>query len=598
MAKELLTREMLYPYGEYGGRLYVHPSLNMQKIISFFRVSHQFAADECHFQHEQTNEPAKGYHHLTTDQKAVLTLLKENPFVYAGKGRQSYMSEVGIRWLLRETMYLEGCKSVLVADKNDTAEELFSRLNYMYKHMSADVKVPLANGRAEGNDGDIEFIHGGKIKVVSGETRVPAIGFSPSRAHISELGKMRDQMNFVKNMLPSIMKKQGARVFIETTPGEYGDLCHSYWVGANRGNNVLVPYFIKWFNQPGCSRPVSNESPDVTAAELEYMQRYGMTRENIEYMRIMLPLFNYDMLAFRNMYPFHEMDGWTAAESATMPGDIFQPHIRGSFKDTDVAVGKSQLHEVRQPNANRRYVIVADPAGISQRPDATAITVFDDTGEEVAFWAGSITPSEAADKVCAAAAVYRGQDDALGPKVAIESNKSDVISILNDRTRLGQVKLKQGQERLFRWFKDKEGKQHWWASAVSKKRAEGRLVAAAKTKAIRLRSYHGLMEILSYDRTKWKDRRTHDDSGQHHYDRAISYLIAADVLTQMRWVTLPETEDEVTESPAEEPVTIDEAGNHLFSALAFDSLFASTKAKHRDTYQMPTTTPALVRPRR
>ena len=71
MAKELLTREMLYPYGEFGGRLYVHPSLNMQKIASFFRVSHQFAADECHFQHEQTNEPAKGYHHLTEDQKAA-----------------------------------------------------------------------------------------------------------------------------------------------------------------------------------------------------------------------------------------------------------------------------------------------------------------------------------------------------------------------------------------------------------------------------------------------------------------------------------------------------------------------------------------------
>lgn len=594
MAQELLTQQQLYPYGPSGGRIFCHPALDMQTISGFFKVSHAFPA-QCSFQHEQTNEPASGLQHMTMDQRRVFELLSREPFVFAGKGRQSYMSEVGIRWLLRETMYLEGCKGVLVADKNSTAEELFSRLNYMYKHMHPSIKVPLANKREEGNEGDIEFIHGGKIVVISGEIRVPAIGFSPSRAHISELGKMRDQKNFVVNMLPSIMKKAGARIFIETTPGQHGDLSFDYWIDSNRGKNIFHPYFIKWFDQPGCSRPVDANSPDASALEMELMQRYGLSRENIEYMRVILPLFQNDMLAFRNQYPFHEMDGWTSGEASTMPGDVFQPHLRDSVKDNQLVVGKSGLLELKTPSPNRQYVIVVDPAGISQRPDATAITVFDSSGEEVAFWAGSIAPSEAADKVVAAATIYRGQDNEDGPRVAIESNKSDVIAVLTDRLRLGMVKLRPGQNQLFRWFYDRTRKSwHWWSHEGSKKRAEGRLVAAAKTKAIRLRSYQGLMEVLSYSREKWKNKRTSDESGTHHYDRAISYLIAADVLTQLKWVTLPELEDdeESDVQPAEPPV--DENGGYLLTSL--DALF-STGERKRDMYKLPTCNPVRLRHR-
>ena len=592
MAQELLTQRQLYPYGPNGGRLFVHPSLNMRVISGFFEISHAFPA-QCSFQHEQSNEPMSGLQYMTDDQRRVFELLKHEPFLFAGKGRQSYMSEVGIRWLLRETMYLEGCKGVLVADKNSTAEELFSRLNYMYKNLDPMIKVPLANKREEGNEGDIEFIHGGKIAVISGEIRVPAIGFSPARAHISELGKMRDQKNFVVNMLPSIMKKSGARIFIETTPGNHGDLSFDYWIDANRGKNIFFPYFIRWFQQPGCSRAVATNSPEPSSLEMELMQRYGLTRENIEYMRMILPLFQNDMLAFRNQYPFHEMDGWSSSEDTTMPGDVFQPHLRESLKDNQLTVGKSGLLELKSPSPTRSYVIVMDPAGISQRADATAITVFDNTGEEVAFWAGSISPSEAADKVVAAAAIYRGQDFADGPKVAIESNKSDVIAVLKDRLQLGQVRLKPGQNQLFRWFYDKTRKSfHWWSHAGAKKRAEGRLVAAAKTKAIRLRSYQGLMEVLSYNRDKWRDRRVQDATGSHHYDRAISYLIAADVLTQLKWITLPEHEEEETEVEPVEPA-IDENGGYLLTAL--DALF-STGERKRDMYKLPMCNP--VRPRR
>ena len=108
--------------------------------------------------------------------------------------------------------------------------------------------------------------------------------------------------------------------------------------------------------------------------------------------------------------------------------------------------------------------------------------------------------------------------------IVVESNAAACITAL----------IKGGYPRVWQDEKDVQKRPGWWATAVDIERATGALVRQLLNGQMRVRSRNGLLQLLAYDRDS--RRRV----GGHHFDRVVTYRIAADMLEVLRVAPLRE----------------------------------------------------------
>ena len=103
-----------------------------------------------------------GYLNPTSTQHKLIDTTHQNRWVLVNKFRQAKITTVSVMLLLRDCMFLEGVKGLLIAERQDTAEDIFERILFAYNRMPDDVRMPLAKGRKAGTT-QIHFAHGGGI---------------------------------------------------------------------------------------------------------------------------------------------------------------------------------------------------------------------------------------------------------------------------------------------------------------------------------------------------------------------------------------------------------------------------------------------------
>ena len=156
------------------------PGLHQGKIRALFATPDAFVS-MCQIVRE---DESTGYMEPTHTQKKLLKAYDENRWIMVNKFRQAKITTVSVMLLLRDCMYLSGVKGLLIAERQDTAEDIFERILFAYNKLPADVRMPLAPGRKAGAT-QMQFIHGGGIKVLTAGGRSPAIGRSIDRLVIT-----------------------------------------------------------------------------------------------------------------------------------------------------------------------------------------------------------------------------------------------------------------------------------------------------------------------------------------------------------------------------------------------------------------------------
>ena len=129
-----------------GADLAVAPGMNMTKIRALFSSPHAFVS-MCQIVRE---DESMGYMNPTSTQRLLLDHASKNRWVLVNKFRQAKITTVSVMLLLRDCMYLNGVKGLLIAERQDTAEDIFERILFSYHRMPADVRMPLAQGRKAG----------------------------------------------------------------------------------------------------------------------------------------------------------------------------------------------------------------------------------------------------------------------------------------------------------------------------------------------------------------------------------------------------------------------------------------------------------------
>ena len=490
-----------------GGAELAHaPGLNQSKIHALFSRPEAFVS-MCQIVRE---DESIGYLNPTPTQMNLLNAVHKDRWVLVNKFRQAKITTISVMLLLRDCMYLNGVKGLLIAERQDTAEDIFERILFAYKRLPDDVRMPLEPGRKAGTT-QMHFMHGGGIKVLTAGGRSPAIGRSIDRLIITEFGEAMWQRKAAINIFPTVNKRPNARVILESTPGRAGSHHEQMWQSALEKKGRFTPLFLDWWRDESCRMDARGFQP--TAEELAYMQRHeGMTLENLAFRRQALNTeFVGDPRLFSSKYPSDPYDGWLGAFAPVMPTEILKPLLAKAQSDPPVSpIGCCILEK---PTATGKYLITADPAGFGGSGDNSALTVWDAIERrEVAFWEDREDPDRFATRLMKVQAYY---NNAL---LAVESNAAACIAVLKD------VKCK----KLLWTNRTHPG---WYATNKRLQEAEARLVQLLRDEDLDIRSRGMLHQLVNYDGSR-KKRVKGLDGTTHHFDRARTAVMAADILSR------------------------------------------------------------------
>ena len=480
-----------------GAKLAHHPDLNQSKVHAMFATPDAFVS-MCQIVRE---DESIGY---------LLQAVHDNRWVIVNKFRQAKITTISVMLLLRDCMYLEGVKGLLIAERQDTAEDIFERILFSYNRLPADVRMPMAKGRKAGTT-QMHFCHGGGIKVLTAGGRSPAIGRSIDRLIITEFGEAQWQKKAAINIFPTVNKRPHARVILESTPGRAGSHHEQMWRSALEKKSRFHPLFLDWWDDVSCQIADSRFQP--TEEELVYIQHHeGMTHENLAFRRSALNTeFVGDSRLFSSKYPSDPYDGWLGSMAPIMPTDVLKPALARAVADPPLdSVGCCLLDK---PMINGKYIITADPAGFGGSGDKSALTVWDAIARrEVAFWEDREDPGRFAYRLMRLQGYY---NNAL---LAVESNATACIAVLKDKN----------CRNLLWTNRNHPG---WYATDKRIQEAEARLVQMLRQDDIEIRSRGLLHQLINYDGSR-KKRVKGLDGTTHHFDRARTAIMAADILSR------------------------------------------------------------------
>jgi hypothetical protein len=481
--------------------------LDLKKVRAMFATPNAFVS-MCQIVRE---DESTGYLNPTPTQQKLIEACHQHRWVLVNKFRQAKITTISVMLLLRDCMYLSGVKGLLIAERQDTAEDIFERILFAYHRLPEAVRMPLAAGRKAGST-QMHFCHGGGIKVLTAGGRSPAIGRSIDRLIITEFGEAQWQRKAAINIFPTVNKRPNARIILESTPGRAGSHHEQMWHSSLEGRSRFHPLFLDWWKDNSCQIAVKNDFKP-TESEREYIIRHpGMTIPNLAFRRSSLNTeFVGDTRLFSSKYPSDPYDGWLGASDPIMPIDVLKPLLERAI--TDPPMGAFYCRELESPIQNNKYIITADPAGFGATGDKSALTVWDAVErKEVAFWEDREDPTRFATRL------MRVQERYNTALLVVESNAMACIAVLKDK-----------KCRNLLWT----DRRHpgWYATEKRIQESEARLVRLIQENDISIRSRGMLHQLVNYDGSR-KKRVKGIDGITHHFDRARTAIMAADVLSR------------------------------------------------------------------
>lgn len=494
-----------------GAKIAQVPGLHMGKVQALFSTPWAFVS-MCQIVRE---DESIGYLEPTNIQMKFLQACADHRWVLCDKFRQAKITTPSVMLLLRDCMYLEGVKGVLIAERQDTAEDIFERILFAYRHLPEDVKVPVESGRKPGTT-QIHFVHGGGIKVLTAGGRSPAVGRSIDRLLITEFGEAQWQRKAAANIFPAVNKRQNARVILESTPGSAGSHHETMWHNALEGKGRFHPVFLEWWLDPSCRAEPAGLKP--TDVEIEYMKRHpGMDLHNLAFRRLSLQTeMGNDERLFTSKYPSDPYDGWLGSGSPVMPIDVLKTSLLTAIVPPEPMPKGASLLE--KPVKGRPYLVCADPAGFGSVGDNSAVTVWDTIDRrEVAVWEGREDPGRFSERLLN---LQRYYNHAL---LAVESNAAACIAMLKDK----------GARNLLWTDRNHPG---WYATEKRVQEGEARLVRMLRDEELVIRSKPLLHQLINYDGDRTK-RSANKDGTTHHFDLARTAVMAADILSRRRFTS-------------------------------------------------------------
>ena len=301
-----------------------------------------------------------------------------------------------------KSAYTPGHDHVCIADNKDRAEYLHRRIHLTHSRWPEPVRARTVPNREVRQ---LTFQHGGKMRILSGESGAVGIGQSPDSFHGSELPYWRNAGHQFSMIYPSMINRDHSQVLLESTPSPMSEPSAEWWrdhcrdakLGMGRWVYAFFPFWDGVLNQ----RPWPKGAA-LTNEEIDLMNRYmskGMKKEHLAFRRLMIETDaeirkNPDL--FRVYYPFDDVTCWIASVGSVFHKDLLRKH-----QERVLVPWCAPYMEYEQPEAGATYVMGVDPAGYAARDHAAfqVLKVYDGEWTQVATYGGITDPVVFAKKI-------------------------------------------------------------------------------------------------------------------------------------------------------------------------------------------------------
>ncbi len=221
------------------------------------------------------------------------------------KARQVYISTYIASRFWRDTTHNPGQHTLVLAQDDDTAGNIFSVPDLRRKLCSLSRLLQETRTRRYIRP-ILKYANGSYIKFHTANT--PTVGRSRSlrRVHFSEFAFYLKAAELMRAVMSSVPDDADTEVLVESTANGLGNEFHLMWQRAVSGESEWVPFFFAWWEHP--DQPRDRRAPGLRgftlAREKLLRQNYNLTDEQLNWRRWKISTdLGGDESSFRREYP-------------------------------------------------------------------------------------------------------------------------------------------------------------------------------------------------------------------------------------------------------------------------------------------------------
>lgn len=222
------------------------------------------------------NRAQKHAHRLIEEQRKRIGLVR----AIVLKGRQQGMSTyIGGRYYQATTMY-EGVNAFIMAHEAKATSNLYKMVGRYQKHN------PIAPSTGATNAQELVFnkLDGG-YRLATAGSKDTGRSATAQLLHASEFAFWENADTHMAGLGNVVADIPGTEVIIESTGNGQNNAMHSMWQKAEAAEGLYIPIFVPWFWQDEYQAPVPEGGLELSDADIDYMNAFGLSMEQMTWRR-------------------------------------------------------------------------------------------------------------------------------------------------------------------------------------------------------------------------------------------------------------------------------------------------------------------------
>lgn len=205
-------------------------------------------------------------------QKRILKGVFDNRFNVILSPRQASKTTMMTIAALHEACFRPYRNTIIVANKESTAIEIFRRIRLAYEELPNWLKP----GVEEYGKTGCAFDNGSRISI-STTTGSAIRGTALNLLILDELAFLEEHVvdEFWKSVYPTISRSRTSKIIAASTPNQVGNLFHKLYTEAEKGENGFTPHKIEWDEIPGRDEAWKAQQIKALGSYEAFMQEFG-----------------------------------------------------------------------------------------------------------------------------------------------------------------------------------------------------------------------------------------------------------------------------------------------------------------------------------
>jgi hypothetical protein len=205
-------------------------------------------------------------------QKRILRSLRDNRFVCLLSSRQAGKTTVMTIYCLWLACFNQDQRILLVANKEETAKEIFARVRLAYENLPNYLKP----GVTEYGKTAMGLANGSRISI-STTSSDAGRGSSVNVLVIDELAHIDNNMvdTFWSAVYPIISSSKKSKIFVASTPNGTGNLFYQLYTDGLEGKNNWKTERVDWDEVPGRDEKWKNDTIKSLGSRELFDQEFG-----------------------------------------------------------------------------------------------------------------------------------------------------------------------------------------------------------------------------------------------------------------------------------------------------------------------------------